>query len=72
MEDLDKFVTEHSIYSETIKIKDEAELKYFKMHLKDWIKELEFKNNDQDLCIKFDKIRVSLLILIISLCEIKG
>ena len=55
MKDLDKFVTEHSNFDETIKMKDEAELKYFKMHLKDWIKELEFKNNDQDLCIKFDK-----------------
>jgi hypothetical protein len=55
MEDLDKFVTEHSIYNETIKIKDEAELKYFKMHLKDWVKELEYQNNDQGLRIKFDK-----------------
>jgi hypothetical protein len=50
-----KFVTEHSIYNETIKIKDEAELKYFKMHLKDWVKELEYQNNDQGLRIKFDK-----------------
>ena len=55
MKDLDKFVTEHSIYGETIKVKDEAELKYLKMHLKDWLKELEFKNNDQGLRIKFDK-----------------
>jgi hypothetical protein len=34
-------------------IKDEAELKYLKMHLKDWLKELEFQNNDQGLHIKF-------------------
>ena len=54
MKDLDKFVTEHSIYDETIKIKDEAELKYLKIHLKDLLKELEFKNNDQGLCIEFD------------------
>lgn len=55
MKELDKFVTEHSIYDETIPIKDEAELKYFKMHLKDWVKELEYKNNDQCLNIKFDE-----------------
>lgn len=54
MKDLDNFVTEHSIYGETIKIKDEAKLKYFKMHLKDWVKELEIKNSDQSLRIEFD------------------
>ena len=55
MKDLDKFVTEHSNFDETINIKDEAELKYFKMHLKDWVKELEYQNKDQGLRIKFDK-----------------
>jgi hypothetical protein len=52
---IDKFVTEHSNFDETINIKDEAELKYFKMHLKDWVKELEYQNKDQGLRIKFDK-----------------